>query len=101
MSDEAEVFNEVRDVSEIGAKHYETPAERQLNLARYAMHRVRLAMYSAGVHGGNMTEDEAQHHYDESMRNFDGILSNDAEAPNTGTYAAAMKDMAEGWRLLR
>lgn len=99
MTDEAEVFNEVRDVSEIGHRHYETTSERQLSLARFAMHRVRLAQYNNAMRAG-MSEEEAQHHYTEAMRNYDGILSDELLAPNAGRYEAAKRDLAEGWRVL-
>jgi hypothetical protein len=65
--------------------------ERQLRMARFAMHRVRIAQYAG------LSRDEAMRKYREAMENFDHLMELAASEPERLESCEA--DMAKGFHL--
>lgn len=71
----------------------EQTINRQLRAARYVAHKLFVHKYASAVAGGHMSPDEAKAHYDEAMRNYDGIMSN---ALSGHSEAANAAEVAKG-----
>lgn len=74
----------------------EDALKRQIRAARYAFHKVTVKRYADAVHLGQVSEEEAQHHYALAMLNYDGIIKN---AASGASQEANEADMAKGFRL--
>ena len=90
---ENQIFNEVRDFAEIdGGGESEVEAlKRQLRMARFAMHRVRISQYQG------LPPDQAKEEYRKAMENYDQILGLAASEP--ARLVACEVDMARGFWL--
>jgi hypothetical protein len=70
---------------------------RSLRMARFHAHKNAVHKYARRMALEGMTEDEARHHYTETMANFDQIIELAAEDP--ARLDAAEADMADGFAL--
>jgi hypothetical protein len=90
---ERQIFNEVRDISELDeCAHIDIDAfARQLRMARFAMHRVRISQYQG------LPPDQAKEEYRKAMENYDQILGLAVTDP--ARLVACEADMARGFWL--
>lgn len=82
--------------------------ERQLAAARYVFHKVTVHKYALAAVRGEMSLEFAQAHYDEAMRNYDGIVANavsghseEANAAEVAKGAAAVAEAVEAFKNAR
>ena len=72
-----------------------TDAERQLCMARFAMHRVRITVYASQMMAGNLSEEQAREEYRKAMENYDQILALAVTEPER--IKACVEDMERGF----
>ncbi len=67
----------------------------QQTMARFAMHKVRTAVYARMVLAGQLTEAQARDKYAEAMRNFDQLMALAMTEPEH--LDACIADMERGF----
>lgn len=72
-----------------------TDAERQLCMARFAMHRVRITVYASQMMAGNLSEEQAREEYRKAMENFDQLMGLAVTEPER--IKACVEDMERGF----
>lgn len=75
-------------------------AERKLQAARYAMHKVRLAHYQTMMRNGVMQPDIAKQYYLAAMQNYDDMMKGSASGCFSEAIEREMKefDINEAFR---
>jgi hypothetical protein len=68
--------------------------DNQLHMARYAFHKVRVKVYMDAIQIGLMGVEEARHHYELAMINYDSLI---AKAVGGMMTEADEVDMAKGF----
>lgn len=95
---EARDFYEAsKDMLRIAKEDFKSVADvqRQLTMARFAMHKIRIRDYAGAVLTGQLTEEQAKQKYNEAMENFDQILEIAVSEPERLT--ACIEDMNKGF----
>ena len=69
-----------------------TPEHRQLRMARFAMHKIRLRDYGLAVLRGQLTMEQGAEEYRKAMENFDQIMELAVSEPER--IEACERDMA-------
>ena len=78
-------------------------SDKQLAAARYYVHKIRVHQYAVDVLRNAKSLDDAKAHYDEAMRNYDGVLAtcestDEANALEMAKGSAAIDEMIEAAR---
>jgi hypothetical protein len=68
--------------------------DNQLHMARYAFHKVRVKVYMDAIQIGLMGVEEARHHYQLAMINYDSLI---AKAVGGTMTEADEADMVKGF----
>lgn len=71
-----------------------TDAERQLIMARYAMHKVRVSVYASRMMAGHLSEEQAREEYRKAMENYDHLMT---IANEPGRIEKCIEDMDRGF----
>lgn len=74
-----------------------TDAERQLIMARFAMHKVRVMVYASRMMAGNISAEQAREEYRKAMENYDQILGLAVTEPDR--LKACIEDMERGFTI--